>query len=66
LKENETLKAGLEQSKPLQSIRGQISQLEKLKMVVAELNAREKAHEQRDWLKVTLLKTELESEKIKV
>jgi hypothetical protein len=46
-------------------LRGQISQLEKLK-VVAELNAREKALEQREiGLEVTLLKAELESEKSK-
>jgi hypothetical protein len=66
-KENEALKAGLEQSKTLAEVlRGQISQLEKLKMVVAELNAREKALEQREiGLEVTLLKAELESEKSK-
>jgi hypothetical protein len=34
-------------------------------MVVAELNAREKALKTRNWLRVTLLKAELESEKSK-
>jgi CRISPR/Cas system-associated endonuclease Cas3-HD len=66
-KENAALKEGIEQSKKLEQVlRNQISDFEKLKMVVTELNARERALEQRELtLEVTMLKAELESEKSK-
>jgi hypothetical protein len=55
----------LSNQKLAEVLRGQIS-TRKAKMVVAELNAREKALEQREiGLEVTLLKAELES-KIKI
>jgi hypothetical protein len=56
----------LSNQNPCRSIKRPNISIRKAKMVVAELNAREKALEQREiGLEVTLLKAELESEKSK-